>query len=391
MHSHKAAAEYRELAERDIHSAPGLSHVDTVYFCGGGMKTLAINAYGQMSICAISQQDTYDTRQGSLSRRLGEVSALGAHAKAHPADEMHAMQDSVALRNVSGEWRIGDGDKETPVPFLCEVAHLRALSLGLEVPAHGDCEFCATGAEHDRVRSAAGAHPLAETNVEDWMEPVSLFPVLNQGAARTACGGCGWRDTEGRENRMNEADRTSGMREALRAAQGDGHQSPSRRGGVGELQDRQLGGPGRRQLLHLALQHDRILSMSSCRHFRIVAGATGPCFAGRCRSRFAVAGITVEVLGRRSAIGGFGATVAALRFSRQPTRTLKCGSSGVRRIESPPRPGAFSLRLRVERPANLGTGFVSTSRPSIWAAVLTSACWPMRTFGRRESSSTAST
>ena len=34
----------------------------TVYFCGGGMNSFAINAYGEMGICVISQQETFDIR-----------------------------------------------------------------------------------------------------------------------------------------------------------------------------------------------------------------------------------------------------------------------------------------------------------------------------------------
>ena len=35
-----------------------------------------------------------------------------------------------------------NGDKESPVEFLCHVAHLRAATIGAEIPAHGECEFC---------------------------------------------------------------------------------------------------------------------------------------------------------------------------------------------------------------------------------------------------------
>jgi hypothetical protein len=84
-----------------------------------------------------------------------------------------------------------NGDKESPVAFLCETAHLRAVTLGLEVPAHGDCEFCSGGTEEERLRHSAERIRSAEIDVEGWTEPTSLFPVLNQAGTRTACGGCG--------------------------------------------------------------------------------------------------------------------------------------------------------------------------------------------------------
>jgi hypothetical protein len=37
------------------------------------------------------------------------------------------------------------GDPETPVEFLCHVAHLRAHALGIAVPPHGACEYCEGG------------------------------------------------------------------------------------------------------------------------------------------------------------------------------------------------------------------------------------------------------
>src|SRR5215813_2829391 len=44
----KSALEYRKLAERDLSSAPPLASSETVYFCGGGMQSFAIDPYGRM-------------------------------------------------------------------------------------------------------------------------------------------------------------------------------------------------------------------------------------------------------------------------------------------------------------------------------------------------------
>ena len=191
MHSPKAADEYRELAERDINSTPSLSHTDTVYFCGGGMKAFAVDPYGRMSICVISQQETYDIRQGSVKEGWEKfLLAVRTRKRTRLTKcQQCRIQSLCGMCPANGE--LESGDKETPVAFLCEVAHLRAQSLGLEVPAHGECEFCAGGAEHDRVRAAAQRVRSAETDVEGWSEPESPFLVLNQAGPRTACSGCG--------------------------------------------------------------------------------------------------------------------------------------------------------------------------------------------------------
>jgi radical SAM protein with 4Fe4S-binding SPASM domain len=191
MHSPKAAAEYRTLAERDLSKAPALAELDTVYFCGGGMKSFAIDPYGRMSICVISQQETYDIRQGSVREGWEKfLLAVRTRKRTRPTKCVQCrIQSLCGMCPANGE--LENGDKESPVAFLCEAAHLRAMSLGLKVPAHGDCKFCCGGTEEERLRHSAERIRSAEINVEDWMEPASLFPVLNQASARTACGGCG--------------------------------------------------------------------------------------------------------------------------------------------------------------------------------------------------------
>jgi radical SAM protein with 4Fe4S-binding SPASM domain len=190
MHSAKAASEYRTLAERDLAKPPALAAIDTVYFCGGGMKSFAIDPYGRMSICVISQQETYDTRQGSVREGWEKfLLAVRSKKRTRPTKCVQCkIQSLCGMCPANGE--LENGDKESPVAFLCEAAHLRAASLGLEVPSHGDCEFC-SGVGQERVQESAARIRSGEINVEDWMEPVTAFPMLNQTAPRTGCGSCG--------------------------------------------------------------------------------------------------------------------------------------------------------------------------------------------------------
>src|SRR6202044_2777216 len=64
----KGASEYRRLAKHDFDNPPSLAQIDTTYFCGGGMNSFAINAYGEMGICVISQQDTFRVQESGLTR-----------------------------------------------------------------------------------------------------------------------------------------------------------------------------------------------------------------------------------------------------------------------------------------------------------------------------------
>jgi hypothetical protein len=85
-----------------------------------------------------------------------------------------------------------NGDRESPVEFLCHVAHLRAAVVGVEVAEHGECEFCAGGSQHREVLESARRIRSKEIDVENWVGPQQVFQILN-GAATGAggCGGCG--------------------------------------------------------------------------------------------------------------------------------------------------------------------------------------------------------
>jgi hypothetical protein len=81
---------------------------------------------------------------------------------------------------------------ETPVDFLCEVAHLRAMALGFEVPGHGECEFCPGGSHYSKTRESARKIAAKEINVGEWINPAVLLPILSSvPSSNSGCGGCG--------------------------------------------------------------------------------------------------------------------------------------------------------------------------------------------------------
>jgi hypothetical protein len=85
-----------------------------------------------------------------------------------------------------------NGDKESPVAFLCHVAHLRAAVIGAEVSAHGECEFCSGGSEHGALTESARRIRSKEVNVESWVGPKQILPILNNSAVSAGgCGSCG--------------------------------------------------------------------------------------------------------------------------------------------------------------------------------------------------------
>jgi hypothetical protein len=84
-----------------------------------------------------------------------------------------------------------NGDRESPVEFLCHVAHLRAAAVEVEIPAHGECEFCAGGSQHDEILESARRITNKEIDVESWVGPQQILPILTNTNAVSGCGSCG--------------------------------------------------------------------------------------------------------------------------------------------------------------------------------------------------------
>jgi radical SAM protein with 4Fe4S-binding SPASM domain len=191
MSSPKGRAEYRRLAQKDAEASPG-SKKDTVYICGGGINSFAVNAYGEMGICVISQQDTFRVQEAGLSR-VWEESLLQLRSRKRTRATKCVecrIQSLCAMCPANGEME--NGDKESPVEFLCNVAHLRAGVIGVEVPPHGHCEFCIGGARHAEVMTSIRRIQTKEIDVEAWIGPQQILPILNNASGSTGtCGSCG--------------------------------------------------------------------------------------------------------------------------------------------------------------------------------------------------------
>jgi radical SAM protein with 4Fe4S-binding SPASM domain len=193
LHWPKIAAEHRENAKQDLEAGSTEDDAGTVYSCGGGVNSFALDPYGHMSICVLSHCDTYDIRSGSVREGWGQF-LLKVRAK-----ERKRISKCVGCRIRSlcsmcpANGELENNDPESPVDFLCEVAHLRAMALGFEVPAHGECEFCVGGGHYSSLQDAARRIASKDINVSEWTSPQVLLPILNNRTptAYAACGGCG--------------------------------------------------------------------------------------------------------------------------------------------------------------------------------------------------------
>jgi radical SAM protein with 4Fe4S-binding SPASM domain len=195
LHWPKLAAEHRNAVQQDRRSEPVSPQNETVYSCGGGVNSFAIDPYGQMSICVLSHQDTYDIRKGSV-REGWEQFLLKVRARKRVRISKCVkcqIRSLCSMCPANGE--LENGDPESPVEFLCEVAHLRAMALGLEVPEHGDCDFCPGGSHFESAEESARRIASQDVNVSEWSSPLVLLPILNNqsGVSDGGCSGCGGR------------------------------------------------------------------------------------------------------------------------------------------------------------------------------------------------------
>jgi len=164
-------------------------HSDELYHCGGGLGSFAINPEGKMSICVLSHFELYDLRRGNFREGWDHFLRHVRAKKITRVTKCTACEIKPMCGMCPANGELENGDPETPVDFLCHVAHLRAYAMGLPVPTHGDCEYCPGGSAFGSLMNSTAS--LRNHNDERWMDFADssrLFPILNQ--RRAAVGGC---------------------------------------------------------------------------------------------------------------------------------------------------------------------------------------------------------
>jgi MoaA/NifB/PqqE/SkfB family radical SAM enzyme len=106
---------------------------DHLFKCGAGIDSFHLDAYGGMQICMMSRDNTYDLLRGSLDEgwlefipRLRRQKIIGDY----PCSRCALF---VVCDQCPGWSQLECGNPETPVAYLCQVAHRRAAALGLPV------------------------------------------------------------------------------------------------------------------------------------------------------------------------------------------------------------------------------------------------------------------
>jgi radical SAM protein with 4Fe4S-binding SPASM domain len=128
---------------------------DTVYQCGGGVNAFAVDPYGRMSICVLSEREKVDVRAGRFREGWDGFMRQQRARKVTLQTKCVACTLKPACGMCPANGELEHGHAEAPVDYLCHTAHLRAYALGLAVTPHGDCEYCPGGRRHAELVDAA--------------------------------------------------------------------------------------------------------------------------------------------------------------------------------------------------------------------------------------------
>jgi radical SAM protein with 4Fe4S-binding SPASM domain len=136
-----------------------------------------------MSICSISMTEKFDLRQGTVEEGWDQFLQPIRERKKSRVTKCTACHLKSACGMCPANAELENGDAETPVEFLCHVAHLRAELFEWNVPAHGECEFCEGGIHRARVvEGGAYLRRRLEEGTGLPLQPMLMLPSLGTGA-----------------------------------------------------------------------------------------------------------------------------------------------------------------------------------------------------------------
>jgi radical SAM protein with 4Fe4S-binding SPASM domain len=185
----KRMDEWRLFATTNFKPSNPPEHHDDLYHCGGGVSAFSIDPYGDMTICVLSHQDKFNVRQLSVRDAWEGLRGVRSDKKISRPTKCTAceLKDMCGMCPATAE--LENGDPESPVDFLCRVAHLRAHAFELSFSRHGECEYCEGGVGYDELmQSVAKLKAMTPGN----RTPMTrrALPMLLETSGGCSSGGC---------------------------------------------------------------------------------------------------------------------------------------------------------------------------------------------------------
>jgi radical SAM protein with 4Fe4S-binding SPASM domain len=181
-------AEWRLTADELIRPQQPAGHERDAYHCGGGLMSCAIDPLGRLGVCIMSRQRTFDLRHGTFAEGWRYLTEDVRSRQISRITKCTTCQLKSVCGMCPANGELENGNAESPVDFLCHVAHLRALTLGWPIPAHGECEFCPGGTERTGIEASAETLRVQAPDVGG-RRRVKFLRVLADGAARDRSSG----------------------------------------------------------------------------------------------------------------------------------------------------------------------------------------------------------
>jgi len=137
-------AEWRRFAEKFTGPVHSSRHGERLYHCGGGNHAFSISPDGGLTVCALSPADVFNLRKSSFQKGWEEFLLNIREKKLTKRTKCISCEIKAMCGMCPANGMLENKDPEGPVDFLCQVAHLRAKTLGLSIKPHGTCEYCKT-------------------------------------------------------------------------------------------------------------------------------------------------------------------------------------------------------------------------------------------------------
>jgi radical SAM protein with 4Fe4S-binding SPASM domain len=187
----KRMSEWQKFGEQFNKPVHAQEQSDELYHCGGGVNSFAIDPYGMLSICVLSQIDRYDLRTGSFKdgwekflfqiRHGKKIKTLSKCVKCE-------IKSMCGMCPANGE--LENNDPEKPVDFLCHVAHLRAHAFNFPIKPHGECEYCAGGTGYADLMQSLDELKKTPIDKQSKLDQPGFNFVQQNSLSSCSTGGC---------------------------------------------------------------------------------------------------------------------------------------------------------------------------------------------------------
>jgi MoaA/NifB/PqqE/SkfB family radical SAM enzyme len=128
LEDEKRLKEWEEFSSKFI----GHNCSDKVYNCGAGLNSFHIDPYGNLNICIMARKDKYDLKTGNFRDGWNNFLIKLREMPMSPYNRCMGC-DLMSLCGQCPGWsQIEHGDDESPVDYLCEIAHKRADAFGVK-------------------------------------------------------------------------------------------------------------------------------------------------------------------------------------------------------------------------------------------------------------------